>query len=211
MDINDIDYSDPLVFACFGKGYLRDSSLFSRYGLDNYVLEKLLYSMDDLIACISLEPDRVNAWANNEKVEQYVTACAANKESIINSPIFKEITKNTHGLLIYQEQIIRIFEDIGGFSPEQANEARQALGKVSKIEDYRIIFIHGCKEKGIPGCLALGLTEDVGEEIYTVTSNMARYCFNKSHAVAMAKLIYLFVWLKYYYPDDVKSALECKK
>ncbi|WP_035769937.1 hypothetical protein [Butyrivibrio sp. NC2002] len=79
---------------------------------------------------------------------------------------------------------------------------------MSMIEDYRIKFIHGCKEKGISGCLALGLTEDVGEEIYTVTSNMARYCFNKSHAAAMAKLIYLFVWLKHYYPLDVKMVIQ---
>ena len=158
VDLNAIGYSDPLVFACVIKGYLNESSLFSRYGMDNYVLGKNINSMDDLIACICLEPDRLKACANNEMVEQYVKACSVNKESIIDFREFKEITENTQGLLIYQEQIIRIFEDIGGISLEQANEVRCALGKMSMIEEYRIKFIYGCKEDGISGCLALGLS-----------------------------------------------------
>ncbi len=208
VNIDAIDYSDQHVFACVGNGYLNNFSLFSTSEMAEYILEKKPCSMEDLIGCISLEPDRLEAWANNEMVDPYVKACMDNKESTINSKKFKEITETTHGLLVYQEQIIRVFKELAGFSPEQANEARRSLCKMTGIEDYRYKFIHGFQEEGIPGCIAMGLTEDVGEEVYTVTSNMARYCFNKSHAAAMAMLIYLFLWLRCYYPDDVNKAME---
>ena len=133
---------------------------------------------------------------NPEKIEYFV-------------PELEPILKTTYGIILYQEQTMRITKDLAGFSAGQADTVRKAMGKKKKyiMDEYRDYFIHGNKKKKIKGCVANGIPEKKAGELWDIMAMAASYSFNKSHAVAYSMHSIRTAWLSYYYPFEYMTGV----
>ena len=124
----------------------------------------------------------------------------------------KRILSYTYGLVLYREQVMQIFEELGGFSREQSDSALRDLAKkkLSALSEIKSDFVAGNEEKGILGCQMHGLAESTAEQIFEKVCTAAPYSLRRLHAVACAALVYQMVWLKTHYGaelDEAKKAL----
>lgn len=124
-------------------------------------------------------------------------------------PELEPILKETYGIILYQEQTMRITRDLAGFSMGQSDTVRKALGKKKKyiMDEYKDYFVHGNKKMKIKGCVANGIPEDKAIELWDVMAMAASYSFNKSHAVAYSMHSIRTAWLSYYYPYEYMTAV----
>jgi DNA polymerase-3 subunit alpha len=111
------------------------------------------------------------------------------------------ILKETYGIMVYQEQIMRIAQDLAGYSLGEADLLRRAMGKKKKseMEKHQSIFVKGATERGVDPKLAEGLFEQM--------VLFAEYCFNKSHSTAYGAVTYQTAYLKAHYPVAYMAAL----
>jgi DNA polymerase-3 subunit alpha len=128
-------------------------------------------------------------------------------------PKLEPILSDTHGFPIYQEQIIRIFHDLAGYSYAQGDLARRAVSRKKEftLSKERCRFVNGGRgdrEEPIPGCGANGIQEDAANAIFDQILKYVSYTFLKSEAIAITTLIYRIAWLKTYYPAEYKLACE---
>ena len=127
-------------------------------------------------------------------------------------PKLESILDVTYGCIVYQEQVMQIVRDIGGFSLGRADLVRRAMGKkkMDIMEQERQHFIYGMEdEEGnviIPGAIRNGVDEASANRIYDLMIDFANYAFNKSHSAAYAVIAYRTAWLKYYYPVEFMAA-----
>lgn len=116
-------------------------------------------------------------------------------------PLLEPILLETYGIMVYQEQIMRIARDLAGYSLGQADILRRAMGKkkTADMERERPRFVEGAKERG--------LSEEKAIELFDMMIKFAEYCFNKSHSTAYAYLTYQTAYLKANYPVEYSAAL----
>jgi len=117
-----------------------------------------------------------------------------------SSPLLRNILGDTKGVLIYQEQLLRIAQEIGGFSPEEADELRKAVGK------KRPEIMARLREKWFEGAVPR-VGEDMARRLWDQMEKFGGYGFNRSHAVAYALLTYRTAFLKAHYPNVYISCL----
>jgi DNA polymerase-3 subunit alpha len=113
----------------------------------------------------------------------------------------KPILGPTRGILVYQEQIMQIFNQLAGFSWAQADKMRKIIGKKlgkGEFEKHREAFVSGCEEKDISSVIA--------SELFDKMAEFAAYSFNKSHAVAYTMISYWAMYLKAHYPLEFYTA-----
>lgn len=128
-------------------------------------------------------------------------------------PKLEPILDVTYGCMVYQEQVMQIVRDIGGFTMGRSDLLRRAMGKkkMSVMIEERNNFIYGKKAEGnqpeITGAIANGVDEKSANEIYDLMLEFANYAFPKAHSVAYAALAYETAWLKVYYPVEFMAAL----
>lgn len=203
VDIYTIPLNDRKVYEFFKKGWNADVFHFGSPGLTGYCRELKPDNIEDLVAAISLyrpggmelgfHTDYVNC-KNGDKDVEYLWGT-------------EKITKDTFGILIYQEQIMQICREVAGFSLVEADEIRKALGKtlIHKIKEYR--------EKFVRGAVSNGCDERVADDLWSKLEKFAKYMFNRSHALAYSVTGYISQWLKVKYPIEYwtiafKYALE---
>ena len=124
-------------------------------------------------------------------------------------PQLKPILESTYGCIVYQEQVMQIVRDLGGYTLGRSDLVRRAMSKkkAAVMAKERQNFVYGNPEEGVPGCIANGISETVANKIYDDMTDFAKYAFNKSHAAAYAVVSYQTAWLKYYYPVEFMAAL----
>lgn len=190
VDIYNLPKDDKTVFKYFSKGWNGDIFHFGSSGLTGYCKELKPGDMEDLIAGISLY--RPGAMENNFHNE-YVLRKRGERE-IESLWGCEEITKNTLGLVVYQETVMKICSEVGGFSLVDSDDIRKAMGKKQKsvLDKYRVQFIEGAQNKGCP--------EDEAIDLWEKLEKFASYGFNRSHAAAYAITGYIGQWLKVHYP-----------
>jgi len=187
-------YDTPLdvdgVYELFQQGNNGDVFHFGSHGLTQYCKELKPETIHDLIAGIALyRPGSMEINSHNEYIFR--------KEG--SSPISyrwgtEEILKDTYGLIVYQEQVMKIVSQLADFSLIDADEIRRAMGKKIKdvIDKYEDQFISKVIEKGCP--------EDEAKTIWHELEVQSKYTFNRSHAASYAITGYIGQWLKYHYP-----------
>ena len=116
-------------------------------------------------------------------------------------PDLEEVLAPTYGLMIYQEQLMRVAQRLAGYSLEEADNLRKATGK--KIRE----LIVKERSKFVDGCVAQGYDRDFGEQIFDTIEPFADYSFNKSHSVGYGYLAYQTAYLKANYPYEYLAAL----
>jgi len=124
-------------------------------------------------------------------------------------PLLEPILSVTYGCIVYQEQVIDIFRQLGGFSLGQADMIRRAMSKkvLTEIEREKKAFIDGDPERNICGAVANGVPKRIASSIYDEIYAFANYAFNKSHAVAYAIISYQTAYLKCHYPQIYMASL----
>ena len=124
-------------------------------------------------------------------------------------PSLEPILAVTYGCIVYQEQVIKIFQDLAGYSLGQADMVRRAMSKkkAKDIEKEREAFLHGDPERNISGCVANGIPEATAEAIYQEIYDFANYAFNKAHAVSYAVVAYQTAYFKCHYTREYMAAL----
>lgn len=116
-------------------------------------------------------------------------------------PILEKYLEETHGIIVYQEQIMKIVKEVGNFSWADTSKIRKAIGKSkgsAYINEMKSLFLKGCEENNVDS--------DSAELIWSNIIAMGSYTFNKSHAVAYAMLSYWCMVLKAYYPMEFTLA-----
>lgn len=119
-------------------------------------------------------------------------------------PIIDEICKDTLGVMVFQEHVIRILRQLGGFSPEKADKVRKMIGKKLGREQ-----IEGALAEFVTGATAAGAPADVAERVAETMVHMGSYAFNKAHATSYGLIAYWEMWLKVHYPGEFIWALLC--
>ncbi len=125
------------------------------------------------------------------------------------TPLLEPILRVTYGCIVYQEQVIEIFRQLGGYTMGQADNIRRAISKkkMKIIESERKTFVYGDPSQNIAGCIANGVSEAVAQSIYDEIVDFANCAFNKAHAVCYAIVSYQTAYLKCHYPKQYMAAL----
>ena len=123
--------------------------------------------------------------------------------------LLRPILSVTYGCIVYQEQVIQIFQQLAGFSLGQADMIRRAMSKKKHavIDAERLAFVHGDEKRGIDGAVKRGVPEAVADSIYDEILDFASYAFNKAHAVSYAIVAYRTAYMKKHYPREYMAAL----
>lgn len=204
IDTRQIDYNDPQVLAMIGSGKTEGVFQVESSGMKNFMKELKPQGLEDLIAGISLyRPGPMDF------IPQYIRG-KNNQDSITyDCPQLEPILESTYGCIVYQEQVMQIVRDLGGYTLGRSDLLRRAMSKkkASVMAKERQIFIHGNEEENIPGCVKNGISEAVANKIYDDMTDFAKYAFNKSHAAAYAVVSYQTAYLKHYYPVEFMAAL----
>ena len=124
-------------------------------------------------------------------------------------PELDPILHVTYDAIVYQEQVMQIFQSLAGYSLGQADNIRRAMSKKKQyvIDAERSNFVYGNEELEIEGCVNRGISEYAANKLYDAMVDFAKYAFNKSHAAAYAVVAYQTAWLKYHYPAEFFTGL----
>lgn len=204
IDIDKIDYNDKAVLDSLGTGKTDGVFQLESSGMKNFMKELKPQNLEDIIAGISLyRPGPMDF------IPQYIRGKNHPDEITYDCPQLKPILEATYGCIVYQEQVMQIVRDLGGYTLGRSDLLRRAMSKkkADVMEKERQNFVYGNPEEGVPGCIANGIGEQTANKIYDEMIDFAKYAFNKSHAAAYAVVSYQTAYLKYYYPVEFMAAL----
>ncbi len=204
IDIDHLDYNDGKVFASIGTGRTDGVFQLESGGMKNFMKELRPENLEDVIAGISLyRPGPMDF------IPKYIKGKSSLGPITYSCPQLEPILAPTYGCIVYQEQVMQIVRDLGGYTLGRSDLVRRAMSKKkqSVMEKERANFIYGNPEEGVPGCIARGIPEAVASQIYDEMMDFAKYAFNKSHAACYAVVAYQTAYLKYYYPVEFMAAL----
>ena len=195
---------DPQTFQMLAEGKTQGVFQLESAGMTGVCVGMKASSIEDITAIVALyrpgPMDSIPTFIENKLNHRKVT---------YKTPKLEPILKVTYGCIVYQEQVIEIFRQLGGYTMGQADNIRRAISKKKQkvIEAERKVFVYGDSEQGIPGCIANGVSESVAQSIYDEIVDFANYAFNKAHAVCYAVVAYQTAYLKCHYPKEYMAAL----
>ncbi|MBQ7065538.1 MAG: DNA polymerase III subunit alpha [Lachnospiraceae bacterium] len=204
IDMSKIDYDDKKVLDYIGTGKTEGVFQIESAGMKVFMKELKPQSLEDIIAGISLyRPGPMDF------IPKYIYGKNHPDEVVYSCPQLEPILNPTYGCIVYQEQVMQIVRDLGGYTLGRSDLVRRAMSKKKQavMEKERANFIFGNEEEKVPGCVANGISEQIAGQIYDDMMDFAKYAFNKSHAAAYAVVSYQTAWLKYYYPVEFMAAL----
>ena len=204
LDMDRIDYNDAQVLASIGTGKTEGVFQLESAGMKNFMKERKPQSLEDIIAGVALyRPGPMDF------IPQYIRGKNNAAMVTYDCPQLRPILESTYGCIVYQEQVMQIVRDLGGYTMGRSDLLRRAMSKkkISVMEKERQNFVYGNEDEGIPGCIKKGIDEKTAHRIYDEMIDFAKYAFNKSHAAAYAVVAYQTAYLKYYYPVQYMAAL----
>jgi len=196
IDIDTIDLNDQEVYSnIFSHSNTIGVFQFESEGMREYLGQLQPTEIEDLIALNALY--RPGPMAN---IPEFILRKQGKKKIKYIHSSLENILKETHGIIVYQEQVMQIFAEIGGFSLAESDIMRRAMGKKKKdlMAAYKIKFVEGANKNGIKQKYAI--------DIFELLEKFAEYGFNKSHSTAYAIVAYQTAWLKNYYPIEFMTA-----
>ena len=204
IDFNEIGVDVPEAYQLISSGDTDAVFQLEQGGMKKFMKELQPSCLEDLIAGISLyrpgPMDFIPTYIENKH----------NPDKIVyDTPYLEPILKNSYGVIIYQEQVMQIFQQLAGYTFGQADLVRRAMAKKKKKElmAQKDKFIYGDPESGITGCASKGIPAEVAAKIFADMESFASYAFNKSHAAAYAVVAYRTAYLKYFYPKEFLAGI----
>jgi DNA polymerase-3 subunit alpha len=198
VQLSDIPLDDSEVYALLGAGSNLGIFQLESSGMRDLLTKLKPQSFKDIIALVALyRPGPLDSGMVGEFIKR-----KHGQESIrYELPSLEEILRDTYGVIVYQEQVMRIASALANFSLEDADNLRRAMSKKDALEMERQKekFLEGTKKNRIPPRKA--------EKIFEQMETFGRYGFNKSHSTAYALLAYQTAYLKTHYPIEFMAAL----
>ncbi len=208
IDFYNMSYDDPKVFEMLAEGKTDAVFQLESAGFKKFMKELKPTCLEDIIAGVSLyRPGPMDS------IPKFVRNKQNPDEVVYDDPCLENILDVTYGCIVYQEQVMKIVQVMGGYSLGQADNIRRIMGKkqVDKIDKEREKFIYGWEDpegkKSIPGAVKLGHDAKVADKIFNEMKEFAKYAFNKSHAAAYAHVTYQTAYLKCYYETEFITAI----
>ena len=204
FSVNEIPLDDTAVYSMIASGNTAGVFQLESAGMRGFLMRLKPENMEDIIAALALyRPGPMDA------IPIYIQNRRTGKISYLH-PMLKEILSTTYGCIIYQEQVMQIFQKMAGYSLGQADIVRRNMSKkkTAEMEKERQIFLYGSGQNdGCIGAVANGVPLETANHIFDLMANFALYAFNKSHAAAYALLLYQTAYLKCHYSGDYMAAL----
>ena len=204
IDFNEIGLDVPEAYQLISSGDTDAVFQLEQGGMKKFMKELQPSCLEDLIAGISLyrpgPMDFIPTYIKNKHNPELI---------VYDTPHLEPILKNSYGVIVYQEQVMQIFQQLAGYSLGQADLVRRAMAKKKKAElmAHKDKFIYGAPEEGITGCAAKGIPAEVAAKIFGDMESFASYAFNKSHAAAYAVVAYRTAYLKHFYPKEFLAGI----
>ncbi len=204
VDFDKIGLDVPEAYQLISSGDTDAVFQLEQGGMKKFMKELQPSCLEDLIAGISLyRPGPMDF------IPKYIENKHNPEKVVYDTPFLEPILKNSYGVIVYQEQVMQIFQQLAGYSLGQADLVRRAMAKKKKKElmEQKDKFIYGSPEDGISGCASKGIPADVAEKIFGDMESFASYAFNKSHAAAYAVIAYRTAYLKHFYLKEFLAGI----
>lgn len=195
LDPDEIPLDDEKTYDLLSQGQTAGVFQLESSGMKELLRKLRPESIEDVIAAVALyRPGPM------ENIPLFLEQKHAGKVEYPH-PLLEPILKDTYGIIVYQEQIMRIASTMAGFSLGQADILRKGIGK--KQED----IIEEMREQFVEGCIEQGHDRTKAKEIFDLIHKFARYGFNKCHTTPYALLAYQTAYLKAHYPVEFMASL----
>lgn len=200
----DAPLDDAATFEMLGQGKTMGVFQLESAGITNVVTGLRPQSIEDITAVVALyRPGPM------QSIPRYIECRHDPSKVQYKHPLLEPILSVTYGCMVYQEQVMQVFQSLAGYSLGKADMVRRAMSKkkFKELERERVNFIYGNGELGIDGAVRRGVDEKTAAEIFDQILDFANYAFNKAHAVCYAVVSYRTAYLKCHYPREYMAAL----
>ncbi len=195
VDFEAIGLEDAVTYTMLARGETLGVFQLESAGMRKALVEMRADRFEDIIALVALY--RPGPMAN---IPHYCAVKLGEAEADYLHPKLEVVLKETHGVIIYQEQVMQIAQILSGYSLGEADMLRRAMGKKIKAE------MDAQRERFVSGAVSGGLKEKQASEIFDLLAKFADYGFNKSHAAAYAVITFQTAWLKANHPVEFLAA-----
>lgn len=195
IDLDNLELNDPATFEVFANGDTVGIFQFESPGMREYLRKLKPEVIGDIIAMNALyRPGPM------EMIDDFISCKQGKVKVEYLHKILEPILNETYGVMVYQEQVMQIASEMGGFTLGAADQLRRAMGKKKKE------VMEQQKEKFLAGAAKRGVSPNAAVLVYELMAKFAGYGFNKSHAAGYAILAYQTAWLKTHYPHQFMAA-----
>ncbi|MEK7653563.1 MAG: DNA polymerase III subunit alpha [Patescibacteria group bacterium] len=196
INIDEIPLDDKKTFKLFCQSRTTGVFQFESSGMKRYLRQLLPTELEDIIAMVALyRPGPM------EYIPDFIAGKHGRKKPSYLHPKLQPILERTHGVAVYQEQLLQIARDLAGFTYGEADILRKAVGKkIKKLLDEQ-------ETKMVDGMVKNGIDKPVAKKIWEFILPFAAYGFNRSHAACYALIGYQTAYLKANYPAEFMAAL----
>ncbi len=204
IDFNAIGVDVPEAYQLISSGDTDAVFQLEQGGMKKFMKDLQPNCLEDLIAGISLyRPGPMDF------IPTYIHNKHHPEDIVYDTPHLEPILKNSYGVIVYQEQVMQIFQQLAGYTYGQADLVRRAMSKKKKKElmEQKDKFIYGAPAEGITGCVSKGIPAEIAGKIFSDMESFASYAFNKSHAAAYAVVAYRTAYLKAFYPKEFLAGI----
>ena len=196
IDISTIDLEDPAIYADLRAAKTTAVFQLESRGMKDLIKQVKPDRFGDIVALVALfRPGPL------ELAPDFIKRKRGEEEVDFLHPSLEPVLKDTYGVMLYQEQVMKISQVLAGYSLADADLLRRAMGKKKPEEmaKQRDTFVAGAVENNVD--------EVQAGRIFDIMEKFAGYGFNKPHSVAYALVAFQTAWLKHYYPADFMAAV----
>ncbi|WP_199153501.1 DNA polymerase III subunit alpha [Chromobacterium sp. ASV23] len=200
VDFTRLDLTDEKVLEAFGKGDTTAVFQFESPGMKGLLkslAERERLTFDDITAATALyRPGPMDSGM----LDDYVARKQGRMPVEYDHELIEAATKDTYGVMVYQEQVMQVTRDMAGFTMTEADHVRKAMSKKDhdKLASFAEKFVAGATERGVDPSIA--------EAVWSKMASFGEYGFNKSHSVAYTLISWMTMWVKVYYPTAFYAA-----
>ncbi|MBW1607355.1 MAG: DNA polymerase III subunit alpha [Deltaproteobacteria bacterium] len=197
-DLSNLDFNDPATYRLLASGETTGVFQLESSGMKDLLVRLKPESFDEIIALVALyRPGPLDSGM----VDDFVVRKHGKKKVEYLVPQLEPILKETYGVIVYQEQVMKIAGELANYSMAEADDLRKAMGK--KIPE--IMAMH--RERFMQGAIDNGIPADKAGKIFYFMEKFGGYGFNKSHSAAYAMIAYQTAFLKAHFPVEFVASL----
>jgi len=196
INLDTIPLQDEKTFELLRRGDTTGVFQLESSGMKRYLRELKPTIFEDIIAMVALYRPGPMDW-----IPSFISGKNSKKKIKYLHPKLEPILSTTHGIAVYQEQVLQIARDLAGFTLGEADILRKAVGKkIAKLLGEQ-------KEKFINGCIKNGISKETAENVFAFIEPFAGYGFNRSHAACYARIAYETAYFKANFPAEFMASL----
>jgi DNA polymerase-3 subunit alpha len=197
-DMEELDLNDRAVYRLLSAGDTTGVFQLESKGMKDLLKRVMPENFDDITALVALyRPGPIESGM----IDDYVERKHGRRSVEYQIPELEPILKETYGVIVYQEQVMKIAGVLAGYSMAEADDLRKAMGK--KIPE----IMASQRQRFINGAKANGVSETEADRLFSLIDKFGGYGFNKSHSAAYALIAYQTAYLKEHYPVEFMASL----